>query len=179
MKQFTLAEPTPVLLSNVNVRSELHGKEHVPAVDLKFSATLANTALDDLVPDLREMLYRALRQDERVEQPELEAIEPLTPTPLLRCDELEPLKLKPVLSGYTATVPWGVNDDTAIVLENCSVDAFVVDALQGGSVKLGFRVQAANVSDSALGRLGVMMGQETHLTLAPPRVQATIDGSGA
>lgn len=175
MTQFALPAGTAVLMSSFNVRSELHGKDHVPAVDIGITATLPNTALDSLAPPLREMLYRALEADERVPQPELDGVEPVTSTPLLRLDDLEPIKLTKKLAGYTATIPWGL--DRTIQLQVCGVDKFVVDALQGGSIELSFRIQARNVEGDDLGRLGLMLGQEQQLELAPPVLSPPIDGS--
>ena len=42
---FEFKTKTPCKLAGVNVRSELHGKEHVPAVDLKIVMNASNTIL--------------------------------------------------------------------------------------------------------------------------------------
>jgi hypothetical protein len=177
MKQFELAQWTRVNVTGVNVRSEMHGSEHVPAVDLKFKLTTANTILDELVPPLRQQLYMAAGEDYEPEEPEFEEVTPVTDTPLLRCEDLEPLQLKKKFEGWTVEFDYGRGGKSNIVLPGCTVDKFVVDAKQGGSVEITFRAQTSNVKSDTLGKLGVMIGLEQTIRILAPLVNKPIDGS--
>ena len=181
MKAFALPEPTTMKVLGVNVRSELHGKFHVPAVDLKLELTTSNVMLDQLKgPELRQMLYMAATADTQVEQPELDGVVPLTDTPLLRIKGLEPLRLSDDLSGYTVTVDLGLGrKESQVELTGCKVNAFSITALQGGSVKIGFRVQASHLKEREIGKLGVLIDTETSIKLEPPLVTEAIDGTDA
>lgn len=167
--QFSITEPIRVTLSSVNIRSELHGADHVPAVDLKVSFVAANTMLDELyLGPLRQMFYEAATA-ENEQQPELDGVAPATDTPVLRCLELEPIKLKHEWVGYTATLERGARGpDSDIIIGACAVGQMVVDMLQGGSCKFTFRIQAAGLTDTQLGPLATMIGLETGLTLVAP-----------
>jgi hypothetical protein len=54
------------------------------------------------------------------------------------------------------------------VLEGCKLKGFQVDALQGGSVKILYTVQAANVSERAFGKLCTLIDCEVSLMMVPP-----------
>lgn len=175
--QFSLPEPTRATLSSVNLRTELHGKDHVNAVDLKFTMTAANTMLDELhLGPLRQMFYMPVPEGgEPPAQPELDGIPPVTDTPVLRCAEIEPIKLKHEWAGYTALLDRGIQGDASnIELGGCEVGQMVVDMLQGGSCKFTFRVQVSGIESEKIGLLASMLGLETRLTLVPPAAaQAT------
>lgn len=46
--KFEFLTPIAVQMLNVNTRKELHGEEHVQAVDLSFKADFPNTILNDI-----------------------------------------------------------------------------------------------------------------------------------
>lgn len=181
MKQFSLSAMTAATIQNVNLRSELHGKEHVPAVDLKVLIVAANTMLDQLEAPLRGMFYKRATKNDPVIQPELDGVEPITDTPLLRSTEIEPISLKTKLTGYTVTIDHGLGADAGsnLVLSGCSIDGFVIDCKQGGSVAIEMRIKCSGLSAEVLGALGVMMRLEKGIMLEPPMVQSAIDGSVA
>lgn len=54
---FQLEQTVQVTITNANPRRELHGEEHVRAIDLSFSLTGENTLLDLIEPGLREFHY--------------------------------------------------------------------------------------------------------------------------
>ena len=66
MTQFSLPQMTPCVISDVNVRSEKRGSEHIPAVDLTISMQAANDVLIEFDPQLLGMLYEAHRILNRV-----------------------------------------------------------------------------------------------------------------
>jgi hypothetical protein len=45
-------------LTSVNARAEIHGEDRKPAFDLKIEASMANDALIDFHPELRQFLFK-------------------------------------------------------------------------------------------------------------------------
>lgn len=169
--QFALLDSARVTITSVNIRSEMHGKDHVPALDLKVSLTAPNTMLDLLgMGPLRSMFYEAVKEGaEPPDQPELDGVDPVTDTPVLRSVELEPVKLKHEWTGYTAFIERGARGRASgIELGDCAVGQMAIEMLQGGSCKFSFGIQASGVKEAQLGQLGAMLGLETGLLLEPP-----------
>jgi hypothetical protein len=179
MPQFSLPTMTRVTVQNVNVRSELHGDEHVPAVDLSIKQTGPNTLLCEFHGAPRGMLYEKADKPSKQQQASLEGVEQVSDLPVLRCAEIEqPIKLNSEFAGYTLTVDRGLGGASNIVLGDCSVDKFRADCKEGGSVELAYRVQAAKLDADTLGKLATLIGCEVTITLEPPKErQAAIDGT--
>lgn len=168
MPQFELEQPTPCVIVGVNPRSEMHGEVHVPAMDLDLRLTGSNDLLSLFDPSLKSMLYR--QADEQAEgQIEIEAMEPVSDMPKLRCTILKPIKLTVEHVGYKLTVDRGLGGKSNLVVEGCGVKRFEADCKEGGSVELDFRVQAAHVDENVLGRLAVMIGSRVDVVLEAPR----------
>lgn len=170
MKQFALLESTPVHVLSFACRREKHGKDKVPAIDLRLQLTCANTVLDQLKPELRHALYTATPVGGEA-QPELDGVEAVSDTPALRVPGLAPVHLEDELTGYTVTIDLGTGRKESIVeLGGCKLNAFSIEPLQGGSVKIGWRVQAAGLKEREIGKLGVLIDCETAVRLEPPAV---------
>lgn len=168
MKQFALLDATPALLVNVNPRSEKHGKSKVPAIDLRLEVTAPNTLLDQLKPELRHALYTVPSSD-GIDEPELAGVASISDTPVLRVQGMQPVKLDDELTGYNVTFDIGTGrKDSIVSLDGCKVKGFQVEALQGGSVKVLFTVQATNVKEKDFGRLCVLIDCEVSLLMLPP-----------
>jgi len=168
MKQFALLDPTPALLVNVNPRSEKHGTAKVPAVDLRLQITGANTLLDQLKTELRHALYTA-EGEHGAEHPELPGVDAISPTPVLRVEGMQPVRLDDELTGYTVVFDIGTGRKDAIVeLDGCKVKSFQIEALQGGSVKILLTAQANNLKERDFGKLCMLIDCEVSLCLLPP-----------
>lgn len=176
MKQFALPESTPVHVLSFACRREKHGKDKVPAIDLRLEMTCSNLVLDQLKPSLRHALYTAPDADHKaLPQGEIEEVEAISDTPLLRVEGLQPVHLADELTGYTVTIDLGTGRKESIVeLTGCKLNAFSVEALQGGSVKIGWRVQAAGLKEREIGKLGVLIDCETAVRLEPPAIQEEV-----
>lgn len=117
--QFSIDQMTKVTIQNVNVRSELHGDEHVPAADLSIKMSTSNLVLSEFDGALRGMLYQKPKGE--AAQAQLEGVEPVTDMPMLRCTTLEqPLKLKSEYAGYTLTIDRGLGGGSNIVVGDCA-----------------------------------------------------------
>lgn len=174
MSQFSLDAMTLVKVTNVNVRSELHGEEHVPAVDIAVKITSSNGILSEFDGQLRGMLYEAAEGGAQEDQGSIDGVEPVSELPLLRSSKLDmPLKLKNEYVGYTLTIDRGLGKKSSIVLGDCLVNKFRVDCKEGGSVDLTFRVQASAVEADSLGKIGTLIGNEVAISLTAPQLELT------
>ena len=170
--QFSLPT-TRATLSSINCRSELHGSDHVPAVDLGFTLTLSNTVLDTLgCGPLRKMFYTKGSGDSDG-QGTLDGVAAITDTPNLRSQDVSmPIRLGKDFSGYTVVVVRGLGDAISnITLGDCKVNKLSLDMMPGGSIELAVRVQKSGIDSGQLGPLLEMLGSETDISLAPPTLQ--------
>lgn len=176
-RQFDLPSLTTVTVSNVNVRSELHGDDHVPAVDLSLKLAAPNTILSEFDGHLRSMLYRAADAGEVQGQQEIEGTE-VSDLPILRtaCIDM-PIRLANEYAGYTLTIDRGLGGSSNITLQGCAVNKLRADCKQGGTVELTMRVQASGLDEATLGRLAMLIGCETQITLMAPHDGPVIDGA--
>lgn len=177
MPQFALHKPTRVTITNVNVRSEKHGDEHVPAADLKVKWTTGNDALGEFHPLLKAMFYKPAQ--EAPEQPELDGVDAVSDMPLLRCPVLEPtIKLNTEGIGYRVEIDRGLGGPSNILLTDTKINRFAVALKEGGSVEITWTIQASKLTEDQLGKLAAMIDCETQITAVPPPPDAPlIDGT--
>lgn len=152
-----------VQLLNVNTRKELHGEEHVQAVDLSFKADFPNTILDDIfAPGLRDAMYFNAAADSG--QVDLEGVDSTLPN--LRFSKLNGQRFtwggKDKLVGYTLRLEFGLGDDESnIELELCKVS---------GRVSVFWKVQNASerLDMETCGKLVLLGGEEVTMSLTAP-----------
>lgn len=150
-----------VKLVNVNPRAELHGDEHKLASDLKMQITCGNQVLDFFDRELRPMLYKRDENPDLVDQIEGDGLT------ALRFPKLDALKWDWTGNGYKLAIDWGMGGDSNITLEDVTVDKFAIEAQNGGSVVVTFRVIAHPDAD-VLGPLCELMQQDITVWLTPP-----------
>lgn len=153
-------------LSSVNVRSEKHGPELVPAVDLKIAVDASNDILDKFHADLKSSLYFKAQEDK---QETLDGIEPVTSLPNLRFPKLDgALKWDTMGAGYTLMLDYGLGADSNLVMTGCEINNFAFTPKEGGTVELVFRVQIKDLDERILGKLAVLAQHDIHITLTAP-----------
>lgn len=169
---FQITEMTEAHVASVTNRTEARGDERVPAVSIGLEMTVPNTMLDLIDASIRHALYKAVEG-----QDELPGVEPATP--VLRCNSFGQVALTTAHEGWTLKVDEGIDADDPMVFGVCKVDRFRVDAQQGGSVVLRFRVGTSDNDAERLGKLGMHNGGSIWITLTPPAKDAgpVIDGS--
>ncbi|MCX7902112.1 MAG: hypothetical protein N2483_07465, partial [Burkholderiaceae bacterium] len=168
---FQLPDTTEASLTSVTNRVERHGDDEHPAVSLGISIDAANTVLDRIDPHIREALYKPVEGQEL-----LPGIEPSTP--VLRCNSFDKLSLTTSHEGWTLEVDEGIDESKPLVFGGCKIDRFVVEAKQGGSIVLRFRVSTSDVDADKLGKLAMHNGQAIWMRLIAPQPLAdVIDGS--
>lgn len=149
-------------LDSVNIRAEMHGEDHVPACDLKFTYTCGNEVLSEFDPSLRSFLYKKADSPDLADQ----ASDP-DRLSVLRYPLLGPLKYAAEFVGHRLQFHWGATGKNDIKLGDCEVDGFRFDCKDGGSVDLSFRV-IAHPAERDLGRLCTLVQQTVEISLIEP-----------
>lgn len=166
-----IEETTEATLAAVTNRVEKHGDDDVPAVSLQISIEAANTLLDQIDPNIRQALYKAVEGQEQ-----LPGVEPATP--VLRCNSFDQITLTQAHEGWTLEIDGGIDEGAPMTFGGCKVDKLRVDAKQGGSIVLRMRIGTSDVDADRLGALAMHNGQSIWVRLKPPEKRAdAIDGS--
>lgn len=152
-------------LAHLNVRAELHGEDPQPAAGLKFSWSTSNSVLAEFAPDLKSALFRPPNPDE---QQELLNDPAFLPHP--KFPKLGGLSWSDEIVGATVTVHWGASGKGDVVLEQCTVDKFRFELVDGGSVFITIRVKC-HPSEAQVGKLFSKLGCETELSIEPPAAE--------
>lgn len=165
---FELLQLTKCKLSSVNVRSEKHGPELVPAVDLKLSIDASNDILDKFHPDLKQSLFFKALEDDGA-QGELDGVDPVTTLPNLRFSRLEgPLKWNATGAGYALMIDYGLGGSSNLDLYGCEINNFSFSPKEGGTVEVKFRVQISEIEEHIIGKLATLCEHDVHITLTAP-----------
>lgn len=152
---------------SVSFRTEKHGPEEVPAVDLKLDFTRPATDLAMFGPQLRDALF--WRDPSAAETSLLDDIDPSLEEPNLRCPMLKgPFAIDVSYIGCAVTIEWGLGGPSDIVLDPCKVNRVRIEPLEGGSVVITLRVQYSGIDDKTAGRLAMLIDQETVVSIAAP-----------
>lgn len=157
---FSLKNDVATLI-DFNPRCELHGEDPKPACDLKIGMSVSNGLLAEFHPTLRSFLF-----EKDASQLDL-GDDGLTK---LRMPKLGPLKYGEELVGAEVTIHRGLGGKSDIVLPGCQINNFTLDAQEGGSVKLSFRI-IAHPDEKQAGRLFSAMGNEIDITIEPPSAE--------
>lgn len=162
---FALTEQT-AFLDDANFRAEKHGGggDTRTAVDLAVTATLSNDVLSQFDPHLLASFYRLPAEgDDMLAEQEAEAG---------RLSKLKFPKLGATLSwdleieGCEVVIPFGTSN---VLLDSAKVDKFRFELMEGGSVKVKFRVQGhpGKLNHDA-DRLTELIQQEITISVEPP-----------
>ncbi len=167
---FALHEQKCRLLS-FNPRAEHHGEETVPAADLKIEVALANDELAMFHPALKSLLYHYDSQIAGDLVDVAKKDEDKNYSPHLRMQKLvTPLKWDDAITGATVRIHYGATGRD-IVLTTADVNNFTIDPQQGGTVMVGFRVQA-KPDEKQSGKLCTMVQTDIELSIEPPEAMA-------
>lgn len=144
-------------LGAVNVRSELHGGERLPAATLLLKIVSSNDLLSEFHPGLKSSFYERSDDVDLVTEPGQ-----LT---RLRFPDLGRLRWDGAIVGAEVVIDYGIG--TLIALETCTVDGFLFELLDGGSVILTVRVQC-HPTEKQFGQLAALVQSEIDLSILPP-----------
>ena len=158
-------EKKKVMLCDVNPRSEVHGAEREPACDLKFRIDCESGVLSEFAPTLKSFLY--FKDESKDVDGTNDLADQASDAPNLRFPSLvQPIKWDSEMLNATLTVHHGIGGKSDIVLQDVKINAFSIEAREGGTVSLTFRVQC-HPDEKALGKLAVQVQNEVEITLEP------------
>jgi hypothetical protein len=148
-------------INHLNLRSEVHGEDRVPAADIKLTLTQPNKLLDLIDTSLRPALWRSGGIDDG-------GLLPTDPDVLteVRFPKLAPLSYDYSLHGCKVTVAYGIGSE--IPLADCVADKFVIAAKAGGMVELSLRVRCKPDADD-VAALYELIQHDVEVTLEPPK----------
>lgn len=162
---FHLAEATKHTLTNMNVRSETHGKEHITAVDLKFMAAMPGSVLNLFDDGLQDTFYTRNVDGQLIK---------------LRHQKFLPLGWEQEYTGRAITLDYGLGDDgtkqldfgdgrtSNLQLIGVKLAKFKFTPQEGGTVILEYRAQIAKVEAAAVGLLSSLLKQSVWLVIPAP-----------
>jgi hypothetical protein len=127
-------ERHPVKLEHMNTRVEQHGDQEAPMLDLKFSADLPNTKLNELSETLRAALFAAEEQPDML-GPNAEHM------PVLKNPQLGTLHWAADLKPVMLTLHLGARARDDLVLGGGKLGKVTLRPVNGGSFAFGFRLQ--------------------------------------
>lgn len=169
---FALPPGTSAKLVHVNIRGEFHGNETIPQADLRFEVALPNDILDAFDEDLKACLYMrmpAAHPDAKL--PELPGVTPVSTVPTLRFPNLSmPLRWDEEANGYTLVVsPMVHGSAPPLVLPSVRVGSVRLDCLDGGSVRVDFRIATTDAPDvDTIAELARYVQRTVTVELRPP-----------
>lgn len=153
--------PTKAKLIDVNTRSEKHGEELHPAIDLRFQLDVGNGVLKAFHPELGESLFKLSSQGQ------LPGVDKVSDTTELRFPELGmPLRWDAESIDNDLTVDYGIGGESNIQLGDCKVHKHVLTVKAGGTVQVQFTASCAHdLTEQAVGRLGTRVQHDVFIVL--------------
>lgn len=148
-------------LTHINLRTEQHGDEEKPAIDLKFEHATANDALNLVHPDLLESIFQEAPGDRA--QAHVAGVPRVLKA--LIFPDMKPFGWASELTGMRLTIDHGMGGKSDLVMGDCTVDKFVIRPLEGGTVEFTFRVRTTDVNAKLLDRLLGLLGHDVPLSL--------------
>lgn len=171
---FELPETTQVKLTHVNVRRELHGEEHVPAMDLSMRLEGSNDLLNLLDPAIRTALFwNAAAEKGQESIPEVLAILPKLNNQKFSWAKGERHK------GYRLVLDYGLGDERSNVdLDDCTVTNWRFETKEGGTVVLEWVVQYAGerLTSEVRGKLTGLTDEPIFVQIIAPPVLQIVKG---
>ena len=160
MLRLELSKATATLES-VNLRTEKHGQDKVPAADLKISAAQSADVLANFSPTLKNFLFHT------------EGTLDLAGGFALRDPHLGyPLSRDEEMTGAKVSIGYGVGDPMAF--DDAKINTFKLTPMDGGTVVVGFRVQCRPTPEQ-VAKLYTLQETGIEFTLEPAELPTLPD----
>jgi len=152
----TFEQPHKAKLIDVNPRSEVHGKDLKPALDLRFEMDASHAVLDQLHRNLAGLLFER-------DETQLPGVDSWA----LRLPKLkQPLHWDDEAVGNDLSVDMGVNGEERIELHDCRVHKHVIHAKEGGTVTLSWTASCTHdLTRETVGLLGTRVQHDVAVAL--------------
>lgn len=143
-------------IEHVNFRTEKHGEDDVTAVDLKLSANMPPSILEQLVPGMAETFFKqsnssgAMKGEKALRFPDL----------------VNSFKVNSDIPGYKFAAEWGMAGPL-VEFSDVELGKINLDLIDGGAVTLTFRLQVSGDPEE-LARLVPLLNLSLPVTLTPP-----------
>lgn len=148
-------------LEDLNLRTEKHGQDKVPAADLKISAPSDADVLANFSPTLKSFLFHT---DGTLDLAGGFALrDPHMQLPIGRDEEM---------TGATVKIGYGVGDP--MVFDDAKVNGFKLTPMEGGTVVVVFRVQCRPTPEQ-VAKLYTLQETGIEFTLEPAELPSLPD----
>lgn len=144
------------LLSNLNVRTEMHGDEREPACDLNFEFSSANNLLAKLHPELRDSFYMANATRDMLDADS---------KPHLRYPMLGPVTYELEIPRTLLRIHDSKDPDHDVILGGGKTNKFKLTMKEGGTVVWHFRCQFSNPDEESIAKLMRVLNQTVPVSL--------------
>ena len=173
MRTFELAPKTKARITDVVVLSQKNRQpDDNPGAQLAISVLLANHDLTMFDGKLKGMLYTKSAASSAPAQQGLEGVEPVSDLPNLSAigKHLGKIHWKAEYTGFTLVIDQGLGGESDIVVTDCVLSNFNIDAKEGGSVSLEFKLESQDVPADVFGKLAGYKSRDAEIGLTPPEV---------
>jgi hypothetical protein len=144
------------LLAHMNVRTEMHGDERDPAVDLKFEFSSANNLLSKLHQDLRATFYCGDANQDMVTPDNM---------PHLRFPFMGPVPWELEIPRTRLRIHDADKPENDIVLGGGKTNKFKLVMKNGGTVEWSFRCQFSKPDEDIVAKLMRALNQRVPVSL--------------
>lgn len=145
-----------MVVEHINFRPELHGTDKVTAVDVKLSANMPPSILDQIVPGMREAFFK----------PANSAGQMSGGLQLTFPDLENKFAVDKDIPGYILAIAWGANGKT-LDYADVEVGKIRLELINGGAVTLTVRLQIGG-DPLDLAQLVPLLSLKLPVTLTPP-----------
>lgn len=144
------------MLVNLNMRTERHGEDLVPAVDIAFEFDSANNVLAKLDPELRATFYAAADTADLVTSDHM---------PHLRFPFMGAINWEKEIQRTLLRVHDVDGEQHDVVLAGGRTNKFKLTMKEGGTVTWKFRVQFSKPDEDMVARLMRVLNQKVPVSL--------------
>lgn len=156
-------------IASVNMRTEKHGEDPVPACDIGIHFESGAKILDSFEKGLSEAMYSA-NEEERPQRRIPGAEDPnASEGPRFRFNGvISTFKIKKEWPGYKAAITWGdLASSVGVELHDVKVTKISAEPKDGGTCGVTLQLQCHPEKDQ-YGDLAMINGREIRLHLTPP-----------
>lgn len=157
-------------ISSVNMRTEKHGEDPVPACDIGIHFESGTKVLDSFEKGLADAMFADGEIDNK--QGRIPGAEdPSAPEgPRFRFNGvISTFKIKKEWPGYKAAITWGdLASSVGVELADVKVTKITAEPKDGGTCAISLQMQCHPLKEQ-YGDLAMINGREIKLTLTPPK----------